>query len=503
MASSSDNIRRMMAKAKQAEATRKRMAGLFGKAYDAMPWYDKAALYTSPVPVLGDIVGLGADTATFIKEPTWTNASLGLAGLLPWIPSAGITKTLGRAVSNVPNDLPLFYNKNKMLKLASLPIAGAEAVRNIAQARYNPTARGLFKEQGVSVADTRAAKKAMKEFKQPNVDTQAGKKPIGMFRQSTMFKEQYGQPSKFHDLSKGTTEVGFDNLGVKEYTKMMDGATGLKPEEFNDVFSFIKKIQNVDPDKNYRMTVRRTNTSAAGNLDRYVYNNKIFGGQSLKGLKNIFNGKQFKTNKDFLKALQDNKKFPVKVLNPEEVLKGKPAIVTGSVKSDARELGGVNYMTAIKKDGTLVSFMNDEHDLFKLKAPSADRMLNISTPITVDILDKGRLNSKMVKSKKSLEESRQSARTISQEKLSKYKGVDTTLPTPPGMTKEQFYAVQALANMKPTNKDYSRVAVEAGMFAPGRAFKPLGRTDTDPDRMIEYENLINQLDLSEGGYGIY
>ena len=56
-------------------------------------------------------------------------------------------------------------------------------------------------------------------------------------------------------------------------------------------------------------------------------------------------------------------------------------------------------MTAIKKDGTLVSFMNDEHDLFKLKAPSADRMLNISTPITVDILDKGRVSSKISKSK--------------------------------------------------------------------------------------------------------
>ena len=298
-----------------------------------------------------------------------------------------------------------------------------------------------------------------------------------MFRQSTMFNEQYGQPSKFHDISKGTTEVGFDKLGVKEYTKMMDGATGLKPEEFNDVFGFIKKIQNVDPDKNYRMTVRRTNTSAAGNLDRYVYNNKIFGDQSLKGLKNIFNGKQFKTNENFLKALQDNKKFPVKVLNPEEVLKGKPAIVTGSVKSDARELGGVNYMTAIKKDGTLVSFMNDEHDLFKLKAPSADRMLNISTPITVDILDKGRVSSKISKSKKTLEDSRLASRKLSQKELSKYKGVDTSLKTPIGMTKEQFYAVQALANMKPTNKDYSRLIKEVGLFVPLRSGKPFIREE--------------------------
>ena len=40
------------------------------------------------------------------------------------------------------------------------------------------------------------------------------------------------------------------------------------------------------------------------------------------------------------------------------------------------------------------------------------------------------------------------------------------------------------------------------MFAPGRASKPVGRTDTDPDKMIEYENLVNQLDLSRGGFGV-
>jgi len=477
MASSSDNILKMMAGAKEAEASRARVAGLFGEAVDAMPWYDKLALVTSPVPVVGDILGLGADAIGFAKEPTVRNALLGLAGLLPFVPSAGVRKTLHRALSNSPNDIKMFYSKNPIARALSAPVGALEGVGNLAQARYSPTARGLFKEQGVSVADTKAAKKAMKEFKQSNVDTQAGKKPIGMFRQSTMFNEQYGQPSKFHDISKGTTEVGFDKLGVKEYTKMMDGATGLKPEEFNDVFGFIKKIQNVDPDKNYRMTVRRTNTSAAGNLDRYVYNNKIFGDQSLKGLKNIFNGKQFKTNENFLKALQDNKKFPVKVLNPEEVLKGKPAIVTGSVKSDARELGGVNYMTAIKKDGTLVSFMNDEHDLFKLKAPSADRMLNISTPITVDILDKGRVSSKISKSKKTLEDSRLASRKLSQKELSKYKGVDTSLKTPIGMTKEQFYAVQALANMKPTNKDYSRLIKEVGLFVPLRSGKPFIREE--------------------------
>ena len=105
MASSSDNILKMMAEAKEAEASRARVAGLFGEAVDAMPWYDKLALATSPVPVVGDIVGLGADAIGFAKEPTVRNALLGLSGLLPFVPSAGITKTIARAVPNSPNFL--------------------------------------------------------------------------------------------------------------------------------------------------------------------------------------------------------------------------------------------------------------------------------------------------------------------------------------------------------------------------------------------------------------
>ena len=45
------------------------------------------------------------------------------------------------------------------------------------------------------------------------------------------------------------------------------------------------------------------------------------------------------------------------------------------------------------------------------------------------------------------------------------------------MTKEQFYAVQALANMKPTNKDYSRLIKEVGLFVPLRSGKPFIREE--------------------------
>ena len=452
--------------------------------YENMPLQDKVALLTAPIPIVGDIAGGVADVMAIKEDPSALNISLALAGLLPFVPSAGVTRTLRQAMPQLPNDLPGFYSDLYGSKLGSAAIGGAKGLKNLIEARYSPKARALFKEEGISVADTKAAKKALKEFQDPEIGTEAGKKAIGQFRQSILFGEQYKDPSKFHKISEGLDEVAFGNLNANEYTKILGGTTGLTKKDFNSVFNEIKKIQNVDPNKNYQMTVRRTNTQAAGNLDQYVFSRPIFGGSTLNNLKkNVFKGKKFKTNKDFLKALNENK---IKVRNPDEILKGQPAIVTGSVKSDAYELGGVNYMTAIKKDGNLISFMNDENDLFKLKLPNADRMLSISTPITVDILKKEnkvkRLSPKVSSSQKNLKEAKNIKSKEVEKKLSKYPGVDTTLKTPQGMTKAQFYAVQAVANMKPSNPDYSRLLKEVGLAAPLRASKPLAREEENRKR---------------------
>lgn len=449
--------------------------------YDNMSPLDKAALFTAPVPVVGDVVGAVADGVGLFNDFSLTNLGLAGAGLLPFVPSGGVTRNLRQALVQSPNDLPGFYSDRRGAQPFAAARGAAEGVRNLVEARYSPKARGLFAEQGVSVADTKAARKALKEFKDPDVGTEAGKKAIGQFRQSTLMGEQYKNPSKFHKISQGLDEVAFGKFSAKEYSNIMGGATGLRVGDFNAVFDEIKRVQKVDPRKNYQMTVRRTNTQAAGNLDRFAYKRPIFGGSTVTDLKkNVFKGNKFKTDKEFLEALQANK---VGVRNPEEVLKGRPAIVTGSVKSDARELGGVNYMTAIKKDGTLVSFMNDEHDLFKMKLPKGDRMMNVSTPITIDLLKKAdspqRVSPKVARSKETLSESRKVKAKEVQEKLSKYPGVDTSLKTPAGMTKAQFYAVQAVGNMRPDNPDYSRILKDVGLFGPTRAARAVLRPEEE------------------------
>ena len=60
---------------------------------------DAAALATSPVPILGDVVGLGADAYRFATDPasrTPLNYGLAALGLLPLLPAAGAAAGLWR-----------------------------------------------------------------------------------------------------------------------------------------------------------------------------------------------------------------------------------------------------------------------------------------------------------------------------------------------------------------------------------------------------------------------
>ena len=492
MASSSDNILKMMAGAKEAEASRARVAGLFGEAVDAMPWYDKLALATSPVPVVGDIVGLGADAIGFAKEPTVRNALLGLSGLLPFVPSAGITKTIARAVPNSPNFLGGFYS-GKGGKFGQKVMAGIGAIKgakNLAKARYSPTGRGLWSE-GLSYTDQLVAKQALNVIKKADQSTQEGrkiakqaaKKAIGQFDQSTLMSRQMGQPSKFHRITEGVDNVGFSpNFSANNYASVLGGVkkTGLNEAELNSVFNVIKTLPEIgyDSTKKYQLAVRRSHAQAGGDLESPIrLNRKLFGGSTLKDLKEIFGGvkekgvwkhgksKSFKTDKEFLDALQAKK---IGVQNPEEVLKGMPAVVTGSTKSDSYVLGGVNYMTSINKKGKLTSFVNDEHDLFNIKLPKGDRMFTVSTPIKINLLTDKKLVSKVNKPK-------QTATKKSMNKLREYSGVDLSTPVPKGVTREQLSRIQAVADT-PFKKNYSRVIAE-GLFTGGRAGKPFIREE--------------------------
>lgn len=69
-------------------------------AYEDMSGLERAAIGTSFVPMLGDVVGLAADAEMYIKDPesrTLVNGLLSAAGLLPFVPNvASISKLANR-----------------------------------------------------------------------------------------------------------------------------------------------------------------------------------------------------------------------------------------------------------------------------------------------------------------------------------------------------------------------------------------------------------------------
>jgi len=141
--------------------------------HDNMSPLDKAALYTAPVPLLGDVVGGVADTAALIEDPSLVNAGLMAAGLIPFVPSGGVTRTAQKVMANVQNEIPGFYAAtNPAAQAATVAKTIPQDIINIGKARYDPSSRVLQDEFNISVADQRAADKAIKVSEEitPKID---------------------------------------------------------------------------------------------------------------------------------------------------------------------------------------------------------------------------------------------------------------------------------------------------------------------------------------------
>jgi len=146
------------------------IGNLISDTWKGMSELDKMAIRTAPIPIVGDIVGGVADAKAFYDDPSWVNAGLFGAGLIPFVPSGSVTRTLRKALPQAPNDLPGFYSGNRGGQLFAAGRGAAQGARNLVEARYSPNARALQRE-GVSVADTRAARRAIKEFQDPELGT--------------------------------------------------------------------------------------------------------------------------------------------------------------------------------------------------------------------------------------------------------------------------------------------------------------------------------------------
>ena len=536
---------------KDAGRSKGKLGKMASDVYENMSDWDKAALYTALIPGVGDIVGAVADTRHLIKDPSLTNAGFLLAGLLPFVPSGGVTRTAQKAFTNLRNEVPGFYapGAGKGKQAAAYAKTLPEGISNIARARYLAKDRAIQNQFNISVADRKTAKKAIKVSEKitPKLDpvvkqiremkatgkaytgqfrirkgkdgkpdekipiktrefirleekarglrraaSEAANKAMGQGNQSrSMIAQFHGANSAERGFTRHWDEIDhvktFDNFNVKNYIDEVGDLSGMPRADIEGIF---KQIQThpaiaMNPNKNYMMNIRRAYTGSAGKLDpgmdAKLYSKNSISLSDIK--KSVFSSqKKYTSNKKFLEALQ---KSEVNVLNPEQVLRGRAAIITGSSKTDAYELGGVNHMTAINKEGKVTNIVSDEHDLLssaelnKLirtdavgKLPGASRYMNVSEPIVYDLIGSKKLTKRQKAVQAKLKKTKDTAVEKAIEEYKKIPGVDISGKLPAGFkTKEQWARSQAIATLRPTHPDYSRLAADLGIFAPLRVAK--------------------------------
>ena len=543
-------------------------ADFAGDVWDSMSLLDRAALLSSPVPVVGDVIGGIADLSALIKDPSLTNAGILAAGLVPFVPSGSVTRTAQKAFTNLRNDIPGFYaTTDPLSKIISAIKTVPEGIGNVLQARYLPEQRAIQEQFNISVADQKAARNAidlatnipdemkilekelkeMKELgskpggaytgklteknnkqkteifrekedklkKEKSIIRQASKKAMGQLNQSLSFTKQLGGiDTELKGLLKNIEGVDniktFEKFNVDEYFDEVGDVSGLDKKDISGMFEQIKKVQGMDLSKPYQMNIRRVYTGSAGNLDPTTKNKvyksvpedyDVFQEGLVKQLavkkdislddikKDVFpelkktkkglgSRKTYTSDKEFLDALDE---AGVAVRNRDDVLKGRAAIITGSGKSDAWELGGVNYMTAITKDAKAVTIVNDEHDLFSFKLPGGDRYMNVSEPIFYDLKVSENRTKKLTKKQSAAEERLAVSKKVAvKNAIDNYtnilKNLNIEIPekTPAAFSsREQYLRALVVANLKPDAKDYSRLKKEASIGFGVRAGKSL------------------------------
>ena len=331
------------------------------RAVEGMDTMDQIALGTAAIPIVGDIAGGIADTRTLVNEfgfDRQTAANLGflLAGLIPFVPSGGVVKAgrgaykaaAQKAATNAKNEIRNFYGgAGQAQKVAAAGSTIPEGIANVLRARYDPKAKALQEEYNISVADRKASQNALKVSEEVTPVLRPMEEQIRAMRK---------------DGSAYTGEVRVVKSGENKGKEK-------KIETEQDEYKLTKYQIDLDEARyglaNMQLVARdrMRETGSSGVLDqgpdaRLFYSNKIGkdGRASLLDIKKeVFfrlptkaskekKLQGFNTDKEFLEALD---KTGINILNRDEVLKGKPAVITGDATTDAYEIGGANYMTAI------------------------------------------------------------------------------------------------------------------------------------------------------------
>ena len=301
------------------------------------------------------------------------------------------------------------------------------------------------------------------------------------------------QTNQQHKASKVLNELflpenyyGKGDFNLKEFKGLKDikdweSESILDDNIMSTLYRRIKEAQEIGDDEVVQMFVKKPYASrGAGNVANEIVKNATNSNKVFNILKD--HKKPFDTIEELEKKLT---KIGISVEKSDGVLFFKD-----SFKSSAYELGGVNVQNMVNRHGDIVSIVNDVNDIFKMKMPYGDNAISIVPP-TIRNAFKSKENKKKTFIYKSGPKKgkrgrrRQTTNELSEEawklkeaekrtELSKRLGVDEKRNIGlTGLTQNQRYSVDEIANMKPDNltmKEWLAYLAKMGIVVGGPAY---------------------------------
>ena len=324
----------------------------------------------------------------------------------------GLTKPIQKGeqairniVAEAPNKLPGFYG-SPIERAGSVVVGGGQLAKGVTQSGLNPATLAdlrnlgygtntrkivqsnvnkinkLAKEKGQLEGVLASAAKGSDEYKEANQKlyqvksdiSEAEKTIVGQMTYNANIAKQYGVDSPI--LREWTDKVNIDvGSFTKDNFKVIRDATDIDYRQFSKAdtdlfFDHIKKSWGVPEGQNTKMVVRPISMPGGGNFSQDIYRSNA--GKALREI-----AANNKNVDDFRKALNAAEGTGIRVIKAD---KGN-LYVTFSLKSSSYAEGGVNVVAKVNpKTGNMFNVVSDDHDLFGMVPPGADRLIAV-TPV--------------------------------------------------------------------------------------------------------------------------
>lgn len=307
--------------------------------------------------------------------------------------ASGFEKLIGKQALKVTGGKPTASNiSGAGKKLTGLANWGAGGVKAVLDSTFNPNARALYAQQGISrqgqrivqevldnpQATPRDKAKALSQITyNRHLGVQSGRE--GNVGQSLLDVEDFSNVQGYKDLSIDSFKSGVK----KTKFKLNDKIQYTSPKDVTKAYSHILKAWDINPNKKTKIVFKEPSGGASGNhLSDMAFKNpvnKVIRKAISKSAKRPTTDKLYK---DLLKLSEEKgSSFSVLSTSSEDVSKNG-LWVQSSFVGDAIVEGGINAIYKVLPNGRVTAYMSDLHNFLE-KMPVVGKQIEKALPTDI------------------------------------------------------------------------------------------------------------------------